>query len=213
MEVGDRNIKLTIWDTAGEVQQDWGLGPTAWCGSLCGSSSAHCMAADLAGANMHPAHLYKLCVRAGQERFRALTSTFYRGAVGIIFGAYSRPRLAQRNCREGCSWQHLPFASTQKPLPLCCACWCMCVCLPAVYDVTRRETLASLSGSWMEELACYDPHPDVARMVVANKVDQVGGCGCEGGQQRVMARYRAPLTRCSGCMRNQLHLTHLCLPR
>lgn len=24
---------------------------------------------------------------AGQERFRALTSTFYRGAVGIIFGA------------------------------------------------------------------------------------------------------------------------------
>jgi hypothetical protein len=26
----------------------------------------------------------------------------------------------------------------------------------------------------MEELACYDPHPDVARMVVANKVDQVG---------------------------------------
>lgn len=78
MEVGDRNIKLTIWDTA------------------------------------------------GQERFRALTSTFYRGAVGIIF----------------------------------------------VYDVTRRETLSSLSGSWMEELACYDPHPDVARMVVANKVDQ-----------------------------------------
>lgn len=56
---------------------------------------------------------------------------------------------------------------------------CVCVCLPAVYDVTRRETLASLSGSWMEELACYDPHPDVARMVVANKVDQVGGCGVQ----------------------------------
>lgn len=26
--------------------------------------------------------------RAGQERFRALTSTFYRGAVGIIFGEW-----------------------------------------------------------------------------------------------------------------------------
>lgn len=43
-----------------------------------------------------------------------------------------------------------------------------------MYDVTRRETLSSLSGSWMRELALYDPHPEVARMVVANKVDQVG---------------------------------------
>lgn len=42
-----------------------------------------------------------------------------------------------------------------------------------MYDVTRRETLSSLSGSWMEELASYEPHPEVARMVVANKVDQV----------------------------------------
>jgi hypothetical protein len=51
--------------------------------------------------------------------------------------------------------------------------------LPAavVYDVTRRETLSSLSGSWMDELASYDPHPEVARMVVANKVDQVGPGG------------------------------------
>src|SRR5690348_7294570 len=40
----------------------------------------------------------------------------------------------------------------------------------AVYDVTRRETLSSLSGSWMQELQMYDPHPEVARMVVANKV-------------------------------------------
>jgi hypothetical protein len=30
-----------------------------------------------------------MCVCAGQERFRALTSTFYRGAVGIIFGEQS----------------------------------------------------------------------------------------------------------------------------
>lgn len=43
----------------------------------------------------------------------------------------------------------------------------------AVYDVTRRETLDSLSDSWMSELERYQPHPDVARMVVANKVDQV----------------------------------------
>eukprot|EP00878_Enallax_costatus_P005971 GHUV01006263.1.p1 GENE.GHUV01006263.1~~GHUV01006263.1.p1 ORF type:complete len:293 (+),score=94.48 GHUV01006263.1:851-1729(+) len=41
-----------------------------------------------------------------------------------------------------------------------------------VYDVTRRETLDSLSDSWMSELESYQPHPDVARMVVANKVDQ-----------------------------------------
>lgn len=41
-----------------------------------------------------------------------------------------------------------------------------------VYDVTRRETLSGLSDSWMRELEQYQPHPDVARMVVANKVDQ-----------------------------------------
>lgn len=40
-----------------------------------------------------------------------------------------------------------------------------------VYDVTRRETLASLGSSWMAELDSYAPHPHVARMVVANKVD------------------------------------------
>lgn len=43
-----------------------------------------------------------------------------------------------------------------------------------VYDVTRRETLQSLENSWMDELEQYSPHPDVAKMVVANKVDQVG---------------------------------------
>lgn len=55
--------------------------------------------------------------------------------------------------------------SDTPPPSLLCSC--------AVYDVTRRETLSSLSGSWMEELQSYDPHPEVARMVVANKVDQV----------------------------------------
>jgi hypothetical protein len=56
-------------------------------------------------------------------------------------------------------------------------CWLCCrllvLCSAAVYDVTRRETLESLSGSWMAELESYQPHPHVARMVVANKVDAV----------------------------------------
>jgi hypothetical protein len=54
----------------------------------------------------------------------------------------------------------------------------------AVYDVTRRETLSSLSGSWMQELQMYDPHPEVARMVVANKVDQVRPVTVERGWRR-----------------------------
>lgn len=54
----------------------------------------------------------------------------------------------------------------------------------AVYDVTRRETLSSLSGSWMQELQMYDPHPEVARMVVANKVDQVRPVTVERGRRR-----------------------------
>lgn len=59
-----------------------------------------------------------------------------------------------------------PHAHCRHGLPFRC-------CPVPVFDVTRRETLSSLSGSWMEELQSYDPHPEVARMVVANKVDQV----------------------------------------
>jgi hypothetical protein len=60
---------------------------------------------------------------------------------------------------------------------LIASCLLLCLCT-AVYDVTRRETLESLSGSWMAELESYQPHPHVARMVVANKVDAVRRCCC-----------------------------------
>jgi hypothetical protein len=33
----------------------------------------------------------------------------------------------------------------------------------------------------MDELSAYQPHPDVAKMVVANKVDQVGDIGAGEG--------------------------------
>jgi hypothetical protein len=63
-------------------------------------------------------------------------------------------------------------------LLLCIAVLRVSVSLLPVYDVTRRATLESLSGSWMAELESYQPHRHVARMVVANKVDAVRRCAC-----------------------------------
>ena len=66
---------------------------------------------------------------AGQERFRTLTSSYYRGAHGIIFGAPTEfPHTLQ---------------SAPTPFSTC-----------AVYDVTRPETFAHLD-SWLEEANAY----------------------------------------------------------
>ena len=51
----------------------------------------------------------------------------------------------------------------------------------AVYDVTRRETFDDLEGVWMKEVDMYSTVEDAIKMVVANKVDMVGGqTGGEG---------------------------------
>jgi hypothetical protein len=51
----------------------------------------------------------------------------------------------------------------------------------AVYDVTRRETFEDLERIWMKEVEIYSNIEDAVKMVVANKVDLVGGGGrsCE----------------------------------
>ncbi|CED84213.1 ras-domain-containing protein [Phaffia rhodozyma] len=69
---------------------------------------------------------YKLSIwdTAGQERFRTLTSSYYRGAQGVIL----------------------------------------------VYDVSSRATFEELSR-WFHELDSYT-NPEIARMIVGNKVDK-----------------------------------------
>ena len=44
-----------------------------------------------------------------------------------------------------------------------------------VYDVTRRETFEALEGNWMREFDIYSTVEGAIKMVVANKVDLVGG--------------------------------------
>lgn len=62
---------------------------------------------------------------AGAERFRSLTPSFYRKALGAIL----------------------------------------------VYDITNRNTLVKLEA-WLEELNSYSDNPNIAIIVVGNKIDK-----------------------------------------
>lgn len=86
---------------------------------------------------------------AGQERFRTLTSSYYRGAHGIIFGAW----LCGGPCCSAAARTPVPRPST-------------------VYDVTRPDTFAHLE-SWLEEanVYCSNSSRGVAKLLVGNKID------------------------------------------
>ncbi|KAF8829856.1 hypothetical protein HHX47_DHR2000312 [Lentinula edodes] len=80
---------------------------------------------------------------AGQERFRTITSSYYRGAQGIILGGHN-----------------FPFVSITTTIPFDCL----------VYDVSSRESFDALPR-WYSELETY-VSDSVVKILVGNKVDK-----------------------------------------
>jgi GTPase SAR1 family protein len=72
-EVGGKRIKMTIWDT-GEYAP-------FWCLALLLGACRKLTNVGACRVLRHP-----VLRTAGQERFRTLTSSYYRGAQGIILG-------------------------------------------------------------------------------------------------------------------------------
>ncbi|RZS19656.1 hypothetical protein BHM03_00052085 [Ensete ventricosum] len=96
----------------------------------------------------------ELCFAAGQERFRTLTSSYYRGAQGVIMGITSS--LLVINFTD-LSFLYNIFGQSMT-----------------VYDVTRRDTFTNLSDIWAKEIELYSTNQDCIKMLVGNKVDKEG---------------------------------------
>ena len=99
---------------------------------------------------------------AGQERFRTLTSSYYRGAQGILLGACLALRPPPLRWRKGVSSQILRLAPMLTPQRV------------AVYDVSRRETFDNLS-QWLDEIEKFCPGggKGTVKLLVGNKIDLV----------------------------------------
>ena len=79
---------------------------------------------------------------AGQERFRTLTPSYYRGAQGVILGKPAQSDVSESG-------------------------YCCCV----VYDVSNRESFQNLE-TWLNELDTYATKKDLVKMLVGNKIDK-----------------------------------------
>jgi len=61
--------------------------------------------------------LITTCYAAGQERFRTLTSSYYRGAQGIIMGKFVILLHCSRNLYRGLHSSSVLFVMHQMKLP------------------------------------------------------------------------------------------------
>ena len=79
---------------------------------------------------------------AGQERFRTLTSSYYRGAHGIIYCTWPWSLCP-------CSLVQSTQAGSMKELGS------QDEFVAAVFDVTRQETFDGIQEIWMPEVQMY----------------------------------------------------------
>lgn len=134
---------------------------------------------------------------AGQERFRTLTPSYYRGAQGVILGQcfciidsiiYYMTLIGQSRVLQAILSIYVFFWLVQnnvqyrktsisfryllsKPHQLLNVKLTL-FSLLLVYDVTRRDTFTKLEN-WLNELETYCTRNDLVKMLVGNKIDKV----------------------------------------
>lgn len=112
---------------------------------------------------------------AGQERFRTLTSSYYRGAHGIIL-VRGMDDHAPGRTRRTRPHVHAPLAPRQ------------------VYDVTKPDTFRNLN-TWLTEVEMYCPNggKDVVKLLVGNKTDKVSDRAVSTKEGEAWARSKGML--------------------
>jgi hypothetical protein len=126
IEFANKKLNLTIWDT--------------------GECSISCHMPFFSGNRLLVVSL--LILLAGQEKFRSLTSSYYRGTQGIILG------------------KSVFLTSTLSFLRL------IILLISSVYDVTNRKSFEHLE-LWLGEIDMYTTNEDVVKLLVGNKIDRV----------------------------------------
>lgn len=115
---------------------------------------------------------------AGQERFRTITSSYYRGAHGII--------VSHRSCS-------LPV---RTPCPLCD----VDSLVQVVYDVTDQESFNNVK-QWLNEIDRY-ANENVNKLLVGNKSDLTAKKVVDTQTAKVWCLVVAALTISQCCWRH-----------